>query len=210
MNKALISTLLGLAFSVNAHATIITVEPDSFANGLDISNATVGVSLQMETGNSVYAYGTGDTNYASTGTKVFGYDAGLGFGVEPFWDNQDIFRATFSALADYVAIDVINNNGAGQGTDNAYMEVFGTGGFLAKIPSSSIGFPGYQTLSFQSVSANISYIRLSNFDGSDFNLDRLQFGNNIPNNIPEPGSLALMGIGLLGYFSIRGRQGSAI
>ena len=210
MNKALISTLLGLAFSVNAHATIITVEPDSFANGLDISNATVGVSLQMETGNSVYAYGTGDTNYASTGTKVFGYDAGLGFGVEPFWDNQDIFRATFSALADYVAIDVINNNGAGQGTDNAYMEVFGTDGLLTTIPSSSIGFPGYQTLSFQSVSANISYIRLSNLGGSDFNLDRLQFGNNIPNNIPEPGSLALMGIGLLGYFSRRERQGSAV
>lgn len=204
------STLLGLAFSANAHATIITVEPDSFANGLDISNATPGVSLQMETGNSVYAYDTGNANYASTGTNVFGYDASLGFGVEPFWDNKDIFRATFSALADYVAIDVINNNGAGQGTDNAYMEVFGAGGLLTTIPSSSIGFPGYQTLSFQSVSANISYIRLSNLDGSDFNLDHLQFGNNIPSHIPEPGLLVLMGIGLLGYFSRFGRQVSAV
>jgi len=210
MNKALISTLLGLAFSANAHATIITVEPDSFANGANIGNATAGVSLQMETGNFVYAYDTGNTSYASTGTKVFGYDAGLGFGVEPFWDNHDIFRATFSALADYVAIDVINNNDAGQGTDNAYMEVFGTGGLLTTIASSAIGFPGYSTLSFQSVSANISYIRLLSTDGSDYNLDHLQFGNNISNNIPEPGSLALMGIGLLGYFLRRERQGSAV
>ena len=61
----------------------------------------------MKFGNPVYSYDTGDANYASTGTKVFGYDAGLGFGVEPYWDNQNIFRAFFSSSAKYVAIDVI-------------------------------------------------------------------------------------------------------
>jgi hypothetical protein len=205
MNKILISTLLGLAFSANAHANIITVEPDSFANGANISNATAGVLLQMETGNSVYSYDTGDANYASTGTKVFGYDAG--FGVEPYWDNQNIFRASFSALTDYVAIDVINNNGAGQGTDNAYMQVFGASGLLTTIASPAIGFPGYQTLSFQSSSANISYIRVSSLDGSDFNLDRLQFSTQMPVPVPESGLLALMGISALGFFSRREKQG---
>jgi hypothetical protein len=205
MNKVFISTLLGLVFSANIHATIITVEPDSFVDGANISNAAAGVLLQMETGNSVYVYDAGDANYASTGTKVFGYNAG--FGVEPFWDNQNIFRASFSTLTDYVAIDVINNNGAGQGTDNAYMQVFGASGLLTTIASSAIGFPGYQTLSFQSSSADISYIRVSSLDGSDFNLDRLQFSNQMPVPVPESGLLALMGISLLGFFSRREKQG---
>lgn len=200
MNKLLI--LVVLTFTINAHASIITVEPDNFANGADISNATDGVSLQRESGNSVYA--TVDPNYGSaatsTGTQVFGYDAG--FGVEPFWDNQNIFRATFSTLVDYVAIDVINNNGPDQGTDKAFMEVWGNSGLLAMISSSAIDWSQrYQTLSFQSTSANIQYIRMSSSDGSDFNLDNLRF-----NTVPEPGSLALITIGLLGYFSRRERS----
>ncbi len=212
MNKLFISIAMGLAFAAGAQASIITVEPDSFANGADISNATAGVTLQLETGNPVYAYDTGDSNHASTGTQVFGYD--VGFGVEPYWDNQNIFRATFTSLVDFVSIDVVNNNGVGQGTDIAYMEVWGLNGLLATINSSTIGFPGHETLSFQTPMScdavpNISYIRMSSSDGSDFNLDRLQFGNNNPppppECIPEPGSLALIGIGALGLFSRRGK-----
>jgi hypothetical protein len=194
MNKVLVFTLLGLILAANANATVImTVEPDNFANGTDISNATPGVILRM-----------GTVKYASTGTKVFGYDAGLGFGIEPYWDNQNTFNAFFGNFTKYVDIDVINNNGAGYGTDTAYMEVFTvTNGLLETktIASSSIGFPGSQNLSFQTFgNTYITRIQLSSSDGSDFNLDRLQF------SVPEPGSLALMSIGLLGYFSRCGRQ----
>ncbi len=198
MNKLLILISIILAFTANAHAGIMVVEPDDFADGQDISNPMLGVALQLESGLPVYAYDTLEPDYASTGTKVFGYDAG--FGVEPYWDDANVFRATFSALSKYVAIDVVNNDG--QGSDNAFMEVFGSGGLLTTIYSSTIDFPGFQTLSFRSESAEISYIRMSSSDGSDFNLDRLQF------EVPEPSTLALMGIGALGFSVRRKKAGS--
>jgi hypothetical protein len=106
-----------------------------------------------------------------------------------------------------VAIDVINNDG--RGTDSATMQVFGTGdSLLTTIDSSAIGFPGHQTLSFKSGSANISYIRLTSANGSDFNLDYLQFSNQISVPAHESGSLALIGFGLLVYFSRQERQGN--
>lgn len=127
---------------------------------------------------------------------MFGYDAG--FGVEPYWDDSNVFRATFSALVSFVSIDVINNDELGSG-DSAAMEVFGSGGLLTTIYSDPIGFPAFQALSYQSGAADISYIRLSSSDGGDYNLDRLQFG------IPAAPTLALLGVGLLGLFARRSR-----
>ena len=43
MNKVLVFTLFGLILAANVHAgPIITVEPDSFANGLDIQQRHTG------------------------------------------------------------------------------------------------------------------------------------------------------------------------
>jgi hypothetical protein len=202
MNKLLALILFSAVCASHAQASMITVEPDDFANGTDISTATPGVLLDLKFGQPVYAYDTGDANYASTGTKVFGYDAG--FGTEPYWDNQNTFRAIFSASAFYVALDVINNNGFGQGSDIATMQVFGTTGLLATIASSTLGFPGHQKLEYQSAFSNITYIQLTSSEGSDFNLDQLQF------QVPEPSALLLMAMGLLGYLSTRGKQGNSV
>jgi hypothetical protein len=233
MKNIFIFIWLGMVVATATQARTIIVEPDNFANGINISTATQGVLLgthfllgSNQSGEPVYsprtpvyAYETGDANYASTGTKVFGYYCGdcyyttsgddtqnsgnavLGL-IEPYWDNRNVFRAIFSASALSVAIDVINNNGFGQGTDIATMQVFGTTGLLATISSSTLRFPAHQKLEYQSAFSNITYIQLTSSEGSDFNLDQLQF------QVPEPSALLLMAMGLLGYLSTRGKQGN--
>ena len=93
---------------MDAQAEALTVvEPDAFANGVDISNAFPGVTLS--------AFGEGVTPqvfsrtsaFSSTGTQGFG---NLSVSSTPsiFWvspGNQ--FRADFTNLVNFVSIDVV-------------------------------------------------------------------------------------------------------
>lgn len=198
MNKRLLAAALASAFAANAHASLTTVEPDDFTHEQDISTLTPGVTLQLLSGNPVYVYDTGDSRYASTGTKVFGYDTG--FGVEPYWDDLNQFRADFSGWVNYVSIDVVNNDELGN-NDSAFMAVYGASGLLATVFTNGISFPGFETLSFSDGAASISYILMSSADGADYNLDRLQFG------VPAVPTLALFSLGLLSLASTRARMG---
>ncbi|AUB81041.1 hypothetical protein [Candidatus Thiodictyon syntrophicum] len=198
MNKRLLAAALASAFAANAHAFLITVEPDDFTHEQNISALTPGVTLQWVSGSPVYAYETDDFEYASTGTRVFGYDAG--FGVEPYWDDENQFRADFAGWVNYVSIDVVNNDEEGD-NDSAYMEVYGVSGLLATVYTNGISFPGFETLSFYEGTVNISYILMSSADGADYNLDRMEFG------IPAAPTLALFSLGLLGLASTRARVG---
>ncbi|WP_295435735.1 hypothetical protein [uncultured Thiodictyon sp.] len=198
MNRPVLALALALAAMVgtDAFGGMMTVEPDNFAHGQDISTADPGVTLQLESGRAVYAFDYEDADYASTGTKVFGFD--VGFEVEPYWDDLHVFQAVFTELVAFVSIDVVNNDEASSG-DSAYMEVFGPGGLLATIDTTEIAFPGFQTLSYSLATRGISSIRVSSVDTGDYSLDRLQY------EVPLPTTLTLLVPGLVGL-GMRGRR----
>ena len=198
MSKRLMALFTCLAltlFTSMANAILITVDPDDFADGTDISNVFSGISLSAIDGgnnilltNSVFSQ---TSSLASTGTQVFGHDGIF----TQTWAQGLVadLRIDFIQATDFVSLDIIANNGFDPGFLEAYDS---TGTLLGSFTTQgNLGSGIPETATISSGSANIAYVIASGLGGNDVALDNLIFNSA---TVPEPTVLALLSFGLLG------------
>lgn len=198
MNNRLLALFTGLALTLStsiASAILITVDPDDFADGTDISNAFSGITLSaIDGGNNVLLTSSvfsQASSLASTGTQVFGHDGIF----TQTWANGLVgdLRIDFLQATDFVSIDIIANNGF----DPGFLEAYDSSGTLLDsfVTQGDLGSGTSETASISSASANIAYVIASGLSGNDVGLDNLTYNSA---TVPEPTVLALLSFGLLG------------
>jgi len=186
--------------SLNLDAALVTVEPDDFAPGTNLSTAVAGVTLSVEStapiilgappNNSVFAL-TNQVNPPGsppTGRLVFGTSATTGFG-SSWYSGDNIFRADFTNPTDFVSI-MAAADGDGD-TDVAFFQIFNSFNVLLDSVTLTLNNTA-QTASFSRLSSEIAYLRVSNPPqgptGDSFLLDKLTF-NSVQAGVPDGGSL---------------------
>jgi hypothetical protein len=195
--KALIFLICLLSVSVSA--ALITIDPDEFAAGTDISHAWAGVTLSSGGGalglnGKVY---TATSTIATTGTLVFANNRNS----PKLWLNMDTngyyLRVDFATPANHVLIDAISDGG----TDYPSIGYYTTGGDLVEIPSFSPLGPGQsRLLEITRPTADIVYIRVGGY------LTTSQYAillDNLRYEVPEPASCLLL---LSGWLLLKTRK----
>jgi hypothetical protein len=197
--------LLSAAVSCGASAALITVDPDSFPAGTILNSAFSGVTLtalggsNLENSNVLSA----PSPFASTGTRVFADTDGAS---PTSWGNGSFsyLRADFAAGTTTVLLDFVADS-----LNDCYpfLRAFDSGNNL--LASASAGcFSNGNSVTLSVSATNIAYVTASwddeyrVYNGS---LDNLRF--EVPGGaVPEPGTLALLGLGLAGVAATRRRQ----
>jgi hypothetical protein len=199
--KALI-VLIGLVvLSVPLSASLVTVNPDEFAAGTDISTAFEFVTLSSGGGGSgldgkVYAA----VRSASTGDMVFGNSRIS----SKLWLNSDTngyyFRADFTIPTNRVLIDIISD----AGNDYPSLWIYTTAGVFEKSDFLSPLGPGQvRSYDIQHATADILYIRAGGLGltGSTVFLDNLRF------EVPEPTTCLIL---LSGWLLLKNRKNKPV
>lgn len=188
--------LLSAMVSCGASAALITVDPDSFPAGTILNGAFSGVILtavggNLENSNVLSA----PSPFASTGTKVFADTDGAS---PTSWGNGSFsyLRADFAVVATTILLDFVADS---IDDCNPFLRAFdSSNNLLDSVSAGCLSFGQGVTLSVSA--SNIAYITAS-WDDVDrvYNgaLDNLRI-EVVGAAIPEPGTLALLGIGLAG------------
>lgn len=173
-----------------ASALTVTVEPDDFADGIDISELLPGISLSAVGGydnldGSVYVSPDG---LASTGTNVFANN--LSFERQWYLDDTRGFalRADFTSPADTVAIDIIGDDPDDIGTLTAYNAA---GEIIETVTTAPLNTGQIFTAQINAGAFEIAYI-IAGGQGNTVHLDNLTVSL-----IPEPATLLLLSIGAI-------------
>ncbi len=202
MKFAIQAAALFLLASSAVHASIVTIDADNVAANSVMNGAFVGVGVTLSafgtsTDGNVYSRTSG---LATSGTRVFGNSSVF----DPAWiPGGRSLRADFAGGTDFAAIDLISDDGSDIGT----LQVFNAANvLLASLNTGNmLGAGTFVTLSYASVMGDIAYIVATGFDGENVLLDRLQFNDRQNGRLPEPGTLGLAALALLGAAGLRRR-----
>lgn len=177
-------------------AALITIDPDDFAPGAEISNAVPGVTfsrvLSEFEDTRVFAIEPDEPEWAATGSLVFGHSGNAIGAFDEQWvlDTSPGFqfgalRVDFADGATLVDIAVIGNNIPDFGRLEAYDA---DGQLLASVNSGEL-LPGdVERLEISGV-GEISYVIAGGLGNETVSLDSLRF-------IPEPASIGVLLAGL--------------
>ena len=201
----------GLGWTPQAEALTI-VEPDSFANGANISNAVPGVTLSAFSTAPLLGFTLTNANvisrtsgFASTGTRVFGNVSFNNIEDTTWFAGDHQFRADFTNLVNFVSIDIIANDLF----DPAILRVFDSGNTqLASFTTTGTAGVGVvEVATITRPNFDIDHLTINNppaVQVDTFLLDNLQF-----NPVPEPSTMLLLGSGLAGLGFFRWRRKAA-
>ncbi len=197
--------VLGLA-PAQIEAGIVSVEPDVFGDGVDISNAFPNVALSVVGGGGGPVFSRAD-GAASTGSRTFGNSAANGAIAERIWFEGPgfspnpagpgpVLRVDFSVATDFVAIDIVNQDSFDGGIMRAFnandVEIFSQ---TSPVTGQFGIAPAPQTLSVSLGAFDIAYVTIAGQSAQDsVHLDNLRF--NDVNAVPEPSTIALIMLGI--------------
>ncbi len=175
------------AIACPALADEISVEPDDYEVGADLSTIVSGVTFSVEAQpNAVVVSVIGSSGAcgpdpqiavpcASTDTQVFGA-TGLSPKSAPWQQNSGEFRADFDQLTDFVSIDLV-------GVDDgpAQLRAFRADGTHLQTFLANLSGPGHNvTASISRASPDIAYILAGGVIGERNNLDNFRFNRIAP------------------------------
>ena len=196
--------LLVLGWSSGALA--ITIDPDSFAPGTDISTAIPGVTLRDydETGGlsspdrfgPVYALAS---SFSTTGTLVFGHSGNTFVGPDVWAAFTPTHRASlwmdFDDPIQFFSIDAIADTAG----DHGWLQYYGSSGeLLGHVEEVIPGAGGVLNLSIARETADIYRVLVQGADTP------IVFDNAVA-TVPEPSTALLLGLGIAGM-AFRGRR----
>ena len=177
--------------SLNLNAATFSLDPDSYANGADLTHAIPEVTLLLATSAdnqtvipSWYISAHTDS-YSSTGGKVFGY---LG-AFASLWDGRRM-RMDFASPVASVSIDFtssFNDSGELHIFDSAWNEL--TPAFYTPSLAAHVS----QTMTLSSAAENIAHAVAYTTSTGFGRLDNLRFST----TVPEPTSGALCGAAVI-------------
>lgn len=233
----LLTVLAGCLLSVPANAIIITIDPDDYAPGTNMSSIFADVSFGAFTGSgSLFTMGDvyaledpacavrPDDCFAITGTQVFGRFSSGQFGVSQltWFDSPTAANCLPALLANrcpslnFAALVInfrnptnyVEISGAYMADSpllyafDASLNRIGSGGALGPFPGPGEGIYATQTSSFESTTANIAYVVAAGWSASS-SLDVLRYNDM---SVPEPGTLTLFGLAVVGALAARRRR----
>lgn len=189
-----LALITSLILSQNATALLVSVEPDEYSTGTDISALFPGVTLSVigsdvESGYidpEVYSVSPGS---ATTGTQLFGNRFGTDLYTQGWFLDARALRVDFLNPVNVISIDMVGRNHT-IGVMNAY----NVNGILVDTFSTELlTLDEHEKARINRNNYDISYVILgSSYLGSALRLDNLTFNT----RVPEPTSLGLLALGI--------------
>jgi hypothetical protein len=233
---ALLAILANGAICAPAWAVLVTIDPDDYAAGTNLSHAVAGVSLSTfsSSGNGSFAFSdvfssqdaacvSNSVNCkAVTGSKVFSMSSGAAYDSNAAWhDSPASYRCfqrvtTGSCTQDSFRALLISFD-----NPTNYVDISGVftsdWPLLIALDSSrnliSFGteegagmFGGTAASRYTSALANISYVVAAGWSASA-HLDALRY-DDMNHSVPEPGTALLFGLALAGFAAARRKRGA--
>ncbi len=212
MTQTLLRAAIGLfallGASAATHAALVTIDPDDYPLGADLSSPAEGVRLRVLQLNvpsdaPIVAAGAGTGLSPGTGTRVFGH----GQAGDPLFQGAGFggLQVTFEAATDYVAIDYLADDHHDQGLLIAFDA---QGRRIGQAVTGPMVAGGHRMLTVTTSSPRIRMVLAGSLaDPKQGGLDRLVYeASDMQVHTPEPVSALLLATGAAAM-GLRRRRG---
>lgn len=190
--RLFVAALLATGIAGAAQATVIDENFGTYANGTFVTTQVAGVEFKLVGGP------------LAAGSQAVIYNGGLMNSNTSFYPTANILDVDFLGVASGVSFNFDNAGSSSSGRGHTSYTAYGINGNV--LETGYVGGGGYFTLA----SSGIADLRFDNGSGGTeswyFVLQSLRADVSAVGEVPEPGSIALLALGLAGFAASRRKQ----